>query len=42
MGGPQAPLTPEKSVQGLRGVIAGLSKADSGKFFSHDGSQIPW
>jgi len=42
MGGPQAPLEPEKSVQGLRKVIAGLSTADSGKFFSHDGSQIPW
>jgi NAD(P)-dependent dehydrogenase (short-subunit alcohol dehydrogenase family) len=42
MGGPQAPLTPEKSVQGLRRVIAGLGRSDSGKFFSHDGSQIPW
>ncbi|HEY8250694.1 MAG TPA: SDR family oxidoreductase [Burkholderiales bacterium] len=42
MGGPQAPLTPEKSVQGLRKVIAELRTADSGKFFSHDGSQIPW
>jgi len=42
MGGPQAPLTPENSVQGLRRVIAGLSRSDSGKFFSHDGSQIPW
>jgi len=42
MGGAQAPLTPEKSVQGLRRVIAGLSRSDSGKFFSHDGSQIPW
>ena len=42
MGGAQAPLTPEKSVQGLRKVIAGLGKTDSGKFLSHDGSQIPW
>jgi NAD(P)-dependent dehydrogenase (short-subunit alcohol dehydrogenase family) len=42
MGGAQAPLTPEKSVQGLRRVIAGLQKTDSGKFLSHDGSQIPW
>lgn len=42
MGGEQAPLTPEKSVQGLRKVIAGLNKTDSGKFLSHDGSEIPW
>ena len=42
MGGAQAPLTPENSVQGLRKVIAGLGKTDSGRFLSHDGSQIPW
>lgn len=42
MGGKQAPLSPETSVQGLRKVIAGLGRADSGKFLSHDGSQIPW
>ncbi|HEV3009179.1 MAG TPA: SDR family oxidoreductase [Burkholderiales bacterium] len=42
MGGEHAPLTPEKSVQGLRKVIAGLRKTDSGKFLSHDGTQIPW
>jgi NAD(P)-dependent dehydrogenase (short-subunit alcohol dehydrogenase family) len=42
MGGEQAPLSPEKSVQGLRKVIAGLKSSDSGKFLSHDGSQIPW
>jgi NAD(P)-dependent dehydrogenase (short-subunit alcohol dehydrogenase family) len=42
MGGAQAPLTPEKSVRGLRRVIAGLGKGDSGKFLSHDGTPIPW
>jgi NAD(P)-dependent dehydrogenase (short-subunit alcohol dehydrogenase family) len=42
MGGQGAPLTPEVSVRGLRNVLAGLSREDSGKFFSHDGSQIPW
>jgi NAD(P)-dependent dehydrogenase (short-subunit alcohol dehydrogenase family) len=42
MGGEGAPLSPEKSVQGLRKVIAGLRKEDSGKFLSHDGSAIPW
>jgi NAD(P)-dependent dehydrogenase (short-subunit alcohol dehydrogenase family) len=42
MGGAGAPLAPETSVAGLRKVIAGLKPADSGKFFSHDGSSIPW
>ena len=42
MGGQGAPLAPETSVRGLRKVLAGLKREDSGKFFSHDGSQIPW
>ena len=42
MGGQGASLTPEVSVRGLRKVLAGLRREDSGKFFSHDGSQIPW
>ena len=42
MGGAQAPLAPEKSVAGLRKVISGLKKTDSGKFLSHEGSEIPW
>jgi len=42
MGGQGATLTPETSVRGLRKVLAGLKREDSGKFFSHDGSQIPW
>ena len=42
MGGAGAPLSPQASVDGLRKVIAGLKPADSGKFFSHDGSTIPW
>jgi NAD(P)-dependent dehydrogenase (short-subunit alcohol dehydrogenase family) len=42
MGGAGAPLAPEVSVQGLRKVIAGLTKTDSGKFLSHDGTAIPW
>jgi NAD(P)-dependent dehydrogenase (short-subunit alcohol dehydrogenase family) len=42
MGGSGAPLTPETSVKGLRRVIAGLKSDDSGRFFSHDGSSIPW
>jgi len=42
MGGAGAPLASETSVAGLRKVIAGLAPADSGKFFSYDGSAIPW
>lgn len=42
MGGADAPLTPEASVRGLRKVIDGLQREDSGKFLSHDGSSIPW
>ena len=42
MGGEHAPLAPETSVRGLRKIIAGLKSADSGKFLSYDGSEIPW
>jgi NAD(P)-dependent dehydrogenase (short-subunit alcohol dehydrogenase family) len=42
MGGESAPLTPEASVRGLRKVLGGLRREDSGKFFSYDGSPIPW
>jgi NAD(P)-dependent dehydrogenase (short-subunit alcohol dehydrogenase family) len=42
MGGESAPLTPQASVAGLRKVLGSLKSADSGRFFSHDGSAIPW
>jgi NAD(P)-dependent dehydrogenase (short-subunit alcohol dehydrogenase family) len=42
MGGSGALLAPEESVAGLRRVIAGLTKADSGRFYNYDGSPIPW
>jgi NAD(P)-dependent dehydrogenase (short-subunit alcohol dehydrogenase family) len=42
MGGQGAALAPEMSVAGLRKVLAGLKPSDSGKFFSYDGSSIPW
>src|SRR3954469_10712892 len=42
MGGSGAPLAPETSVAGLRKVLSGLKAGDSGRFFSHDGSPIPW
>ena len=42
MGGAGADLAPETSVQDMRRVIAGLTKADHGRFLNHDGSAIPW
>jgi NAD(P)-dependent dehydrogenase (short-subunit alcohol dehydrogenase family) len=42
MGGPDAPLTPEESVRGMRKVLDGLKPEDSGKFWSYDGTNVPW
>jgi NAD(P)-dependent dehydrogenase (short-subunit alcohol dehydrogenase family) len=42
MGGTGAPLTPKASIEGLRSVIKNVTLFDSGKFFSHDGSELPW
>jgi NAD(P)-dependent dehydrogenase (short-subunit alcohol dehydrogenase family) len=42
MGGEGAALAPETSVAGLRKVLGSLKAGDSGKFFSYDGSPIPW
>lgn len=42
MGGKSAHLGVEESVAGMRGVIAGLGKGESGGFFNYDGNPIPW
>jgi NAD(P)-dependent dehydrogenase (short-subunit alcohol dehydrogenase family) len=42
MGGPNAMISAEQSVSGMRQVISGLSPTDSGKFFGYDGQVIPW
>lgn len=42
MGGPNAALTAEESVKGLRSLIGGLTADDSGKFFRYDGSEAAW
>jgi NAD(P)-dependent dehydrogenase (short-subunit alcohol dehydrogenase family) len=42
MGGPSASLSPEESVSGMRKVIAGLTKADSGKFLGWRGEERAW
>jgi hypothetical protein len=35
-------ISAEKSVSGIRNMIAKLTLADSGKFFAYDGAEIPW
>ncbi len=42
MGGANAPLSVEDSVQGLLEVMDGLSTADSGRFLNYNGEEIPW
>ena len=42
MGGAAAPLTVEDSVTGLRGVLDSVGLEDSGRFFAHDGAEVPW
>jgi NAD(P)-dependent dehydrogenase (short-subunit alcohol dehydrogenase family) len=42
MGGDSAPLSPEDSVSGMRRVIDGLGRDQSGGFFAYDGAEIPW
>lgn len=42
MGGQGAPLSPERSVAGMRRVIAGLAKTDSGKFLDYQGRSLDW
>ncbi|HEX8625395.1 MAG TPA: SDR family oxidoreductase [Allosphingosinicella sp.] len=42
MGGPQAPLPVEESVAGMRRVIAGLPRSESGAFVDYRGAPVPW
>jgi NAD(P)-dependent dehydrogenase (short-subunit alcohol dehydrogenase family) len=42
MGGASAPLRPEESVAGMRRVIEGLGREQSGGFFAHDGTTVSW
>jgi NAD(P)-dependent dehydrogenase (short-subunit alcohol dehydrogenase family) len=42
MGGASAPLEPEQSVAGMRKVIEGLGREQSGGFFAYDGTTVPW
>jgi NAD(P)-dependent dehydrogenase (short-subunit alcohol dehydrogenase family) len=42
MGGRGAPLKPPESIAGMRKVIAGLERSDTGSFINYDGSPLPW
>jgi NAD(P)-dependent dehydrogenase (short-subunit alcohol dehydrogenase family) len=42
MGGPNALISAEQSVAGIRQIISRLTLADSGKFFGYDSQVIPW
>ncbi len=42
MGGASAPLRVEESVAAMRQRFDRLGPGDSGKFFSYDGSGLPW
>lgn len=42
MGGAGADLEVDASVAGMRALLAGLTPADSGGFFNHDGQRLPW
>jgi NAD(P)-dependent dehydrogenase (short-subunit alcohol dehydrogenase family) len=42
MGGPGAPLAVEESVRGMRQVIARLTPADHGRFWTWEGREHPW
>src|SRR6266850_11479 len=42
MGGPHANLDVATSVKGLRRVIAGLKRDDTGRFLSYDGQELSW
>jgi len=42
MGGQGADIDVHTSVSGMKKVIDGLNLADSGKFLSYDGTEMPW
>lgn len=42
MGGAKAAISPEESVRGMRAVMARLTPDDTGRFFNHEGAELPW
>ncbi len=42
MGGPNANLTPEQSITGMRKVIGSLTAEDNGSYWNYNGEKLPW
>jgi NAD(P)-dependent dehydrogenase (short-subunit alcohol dehydrogenase family) len=42
MGGANANLSTAESVEGILRTLAGLTPEDSGGYYNHDGSALPW
>ena len=42
MGGQAAPVTAQKSIEGMQNQLVALTHDDNGRFLSYDGHQIPW
>ena len=42
MGGPNAPVSIDESVEGMIRVIETTDIKDTGKFLNYDGRELPW
>jgi len=42
MGGPDAEISTDESVTGLKGILQSAGSAQSGQFIEFNGEQIPW
>jgi len=42
MGGSNARLSTEESVEGMIDVVSALTLADAGRYFTYDGDELPW
>jgi hypothetical protein len=42
MGGAAAPLQPPDAVRGMLAVLERLTPAQGGRFYAHEGSELPW
>jgi NAD(P)-dependent dehydrogenase (short-subunit alcohol dehydrogenase family) len=42
MSGPDADLTPQESIEGMKNVIAGLDATRTGAFLRYNGESLPW